>query len=109
MRATPTWARRNRLVAWTSYLAVLAGFATLAMALTAAASGHTRWAMVAGGICAAIVVADIMLLTMTVHRDHAHHHDGPNLLDDEWDQAAAARARRRAEARAVAPRTWPGI
>ncbi|MCX4092826.1 hypothetical protein [Nocardia sp. alder85J] len=109
MRATPIWARRNRFVAWTSYLAVLIGFATLAMALTAAASGHTRWAMVAGGLCAAVVIVSIGVLAATVHRDHTHHHGGPNLLTDEWDQASAARARRRAAARAAAPRTWPGI
>jgi hypothetical protein len=109
MPATPAWARRNRIVAWTSYVCVLLGFATLAVALTAAGSGDIRWAMIAGGACAAITIVGITLLATTVHRDHVDHHAGPRLLNDEWDQVSEPRARRIEAAQRAGYRTWPGM
>lgn len=54
------------------------------MALTAAGSGHTQWAIVAGGICAATLLFALMLLSTTVHRDHLENHNVPSLLNDTW-------------------------
>ncbi|MBB5917032.1 hypothetical protein BJY24_005944 [Nocardia transvalensis] len=84
MPATPNWVRRNRAVAWSTYFCVLIAFATLAMALTAAGSGHTDLAVLAGGVCAATVIVGLTLVATTVHRDHEDHHAVPNLLNDHW-------------------------
>ncbi|RDI67090.1 hypothetical protein DFR76_103161 [Nocardia pseudobrasiliensis] len=94
MAATPRWVRRNRFVAWVSYFCVLIGFATLALALTAAGTGHTRWAVVAGGICATAFVLGFTSIGTTVHRDHVDHHATPNLLADPWQRTPPFAARR---------------
>lgn len=94
MPLTPTWVRRNHFAAWSGYFCVLVGFATLAMTLTAAGSGHTRWATVAGIICVATVVYGLTVISITVHRDHLDHHSTPNLLVDEWDQTPHTLRRR---------------
>ncbi len=73
------------------------------MALTAAGSGHTRYAMLAAIICAGTVLYGITLITTTVRRDHRDHHNTPNLLQDSW-QLSPAFARRRGAPRAVEPR-----
>ncbi len=91
--AMPQWVRRNRAVAWAGYVALLITFTTLAMALTAAATGHTAFALLAGGICAAALITGIALVTTTVHRDHSQHHATPNLFSDSWDQTTAAKRR----------------
>ncbi|WP_147471597.1 hypothetical protein [Nocardia stercoris] len=95
MPTMPLWVRRNRAVAWVGYVAVLITFATLPMALTAAGTGHTGFALLAGGICAAALITGVTLVSTTVHRDHTQHHATPNLLADSWDQTTAARRRRR--------------
>ncbi|WP_227982431.1 hypothetical protein [Nocardia spumae] len=84
MSDTPAWVRRNRRVAWTSYFCVLTGFATLAMGLTAAGTGHTGWALTAGIICAVALIGGITLFGTTAHHDHVTHHAIPNLLSDSW-------------------------
>ncbi|WP_306361939.1 hypothetical protein [Nocardia sp. CC227C] len=84
MPNTPGWVRRNRFAAWSGYFCALVAFATLAMALTAAGTGHSQWAIVAGGICAATLLFALMLMTTTVHRDHLDHHDVPSLLNDSY-------------------------
>ncbi|MBF6331398.1 hypothetical protein [Nocardia transvalensis] len=94
MPGTPTWVRRNRFVAWASYFCVLIGFATLALAITAAGNGNYRWALLAGGICAATALVGGTLLATTVHRDHAEHHSPPNLLNDTWERTPAYARRR---------------
>ncbi|WP_280384903.1 hypothetical protein [Nocardia wallacei] len=85
MPTTPSWVRRNRVVAWLSYFGVLVAFATLAMALTAAGSGHQGWALLSGGICTATVIIGLTLYGTTVHRDHADRHAAPSLLNDCWE------------------------
>ena len=87
MAATPAWVRRNRFAAWSGYFCTLITFATMAMALTAAGTGHTGWAMVAGGICAATILFGLTVLGTTVHRDHVQDHATPNLLSDCWESA----------------------
>ncbi len=88
MPATPPWVRRNRMVAWTSYFCVLIGFGSLAMGLTAAASGHRGWALVAGAICAAAFLGGMSLFGATAHHDRVTHHAGPSLLfDTSWPAA----------------------
>ncbi|MFI5775595.1 hypothetical protein [Nocardia sp. NPDC051570] len=94
MPATPNWVRRNRFVAWVSYFCVLIGFATLAMALTAAATGHARWAVLCGGLCAAAFIIAITLFGTTVHRDHVDRHATPNLIADPWQRTPPFAARR---------------
>jgi|GEM_PF-688502 hypothetical protein len=90
MPINPNWVRRNHFAAWSGYFCLLATFATLAMTLTAAASGHTQWALICGILCALTVVYGITVITTTVHRDHADHHSTPNLLADKWDQTPRA-------------------
>ncbi|QIS19890.1 hypothetical protein [Nocardia terpenica] len=108
MPATPSWVRRNRFVAWVSYFCVLIGFGTLAMALTAAGSHHTGWALMAGGICAATLIVGLTLIGTTVHRDHIDHHATPNLLSDSsWDETPAYARRRGIPARSK--RLGPGM
>ncbi len=84
MSDTPGWVRRNRRVAWTSYFCVLIGFATLAMGLTAAGTGHRGWALTAGVICAVTFIGGITLFGATAHHDRVTHHAIPNLLSDSW-------------------------
>ncbi|GAB2696790.1 hypothetical protein [Nocardia thraciensis] len=86
MPVTPSWVRRNRLVAWLSYFGVLVTFATLAMALTAAGSGHQGWAMLSGEVCAATVIIGLTLYGTTVRRDRADRHAAPSLLNDCWEE-----------------------
>ncbi|MFI1920423.1 hypothetical protein [Nocardia sp. NPDC020380] len=86
MPSTPGWVRRNRFAAWSGYFCILVAFATLAMTLTAAGSGHTQWAMIAGIICAATVLLGLTIMTTTVRRDHVEHHLVPNLLNDCWEK-----------------------
>ncbi|WP_405495688.1 hypothetical protein [Nocardia sp. NBC_00511] len=81
----------------------MVAFATLAMALTAAGSGHTQWAMLAGIICAATVLFGITVMTTTVRRDHTEHHNVPNLLNDTWETSPAF-ARRRGLPKHIEPR-----
>jgi len=90
MPMTPNWVRRNHFAAWSGYFCVLVTFATLAMALTAAGSGHTRWAMISGILCVLAVLYGLTVITTTVHRDHVDHHSTPNLLADKWDQTPRA-------------------
>ncbi|WP_067686526.1 hypothetical protein [Nocardia jejuensis] len=59
------------------------------MALTAAASGHTQYAIIAGIICAATVLFATTTLATTIHRDHLDHHHNPHLLNDTWQQPPA--------------------
>ncbi|NNH69240.1 hypothetical protein HLB23_05040 [Nocardia uniformis] len=54
------------------------------MALTAAGTGHSDMAVLAGGICAATLLFALMLLSTTVHRDHLENHNVPSLLNDTW-------------------------
>ncbi len=73
------------------------------MALTAAGSGHTQWAMISGIICAATVLFGLTVMTTTIHRDHVEHHDAPSLLNDSWG-ATPAFARRRGAPRVIESR-----
>ncbi|MCM6775444.1 hypothetical protein NDR87_15790 [Nocardia sp. CDC159] len=102
MSATPRWVRRNRFVAWAGYFCVLIGFATLAIALTAAGTSNTRWAVLCGGICAGAFVLAVVLIATTVHRDHVEHHATPNLLVDSWQRTPPFVTRRDAP-----PRPYP--
>lgn len=76
----------------------MVAFATLAMALTAAGTGHTQWAIVAGGVCAATILFALMLTSTTVHRDHLEHHNPPSLLNDTWEVSPGFATRRGAPA-----------
>ncbi|MGW4119071.1 hypothetical protein [Nocardia sp. NPDC004711] len=80
----------------------MVAFATLAMALTAAGTGHTEWAMLAGIVCAATILFGITVMTTTVHRDHVDHHNVPSLLNDTWESTPAF-ARRRGAPLAIEP------
>ncbi|MFI1920422.1 hypothetical protein [Nocardia sp. NPDC020380] len=73
------------------------------MTLTAAGSGHARYALIAGIICAAAVLFGFASMGSTVHRDHVDHHRTPNLLQDSW-QLAPPYARVRGASRPVEPR-----
>ncbi|MBO0854471.1 MAG: hypothetical protein J2P18_11955 [Nocardia sp.] len=84
MAEIPKWVRLNRFAAWTAYFCALIGFASLAMTLTAAGSGHHGLAVTAGIICALAFVGGLSLFSVTVHRDHVAHHAAPNLLSDKW-------------------------
>lgn len=90
MPMTPNWVRRNHFAAWSGYFCALVTFATLAMTLTAAGSGHTQWAMICGILCALTILYGLTVIATTVHRDHADHHATPNLLADKWDQTPRA-------------------
>ncbi|MTE14255.1 hypothetical protein [Nocardia aurantiaca] len=81
----------------------MVAFATLAMALTAAGSGHTQWALVAGLICAATLLFGLTVMTTTVHRDHVERHNAPSLLNDTWESTPAF-VRRRGAPQAIEPR-----
>ncbi|MGW4248716.1 hypothetical protein [Nocardia sp. NPDC004722] len=72
------------------------------MALTAAGSGHTQWAMLAGIICAATVLFGITIMTTTIHRDHVEHHNVPSLMNDTWEVSPAF-ARRRGAPKSIEP------
>ncbi|GAB4586471.1 hypothetical protein Ntsu_43030 [Nocardia sp. IFM 10818] len=72
------------------------------MALTAAGSGHTQYAMLAGIVCAATVLFGVTVLGTTIHRDNMEHHNVPSLLNDSWEQSPAF-ARRRGAPRAIEP------
>ncbi|WP_067666484.1 hypothetical protein [Nocardia miyunensis] len=102
MPMTPSWVRRNHFTAWSGYFCALVGFATLAMTLTAAGTGHTGYAMIGGVLFVLTLVYGLTLISTTVHRDHLDHHATPNLLADKWDQTPRA-LRRRAMLRAVRP------
>ncbi|UGT44258.1 hypothetical protein LTV02_13060 [Nocardia yamanashiensis] len=80
----------------------MVAFATLAMALTAAGSGHAQYAMLAGIICAATILFAITIISTTVHRDHVQRHNVPSLLMDSWEQSPAF-ATRRGAAPAIEP------
>lgn len=94
MSMTPNWVRRNHFAAWSGYFCALVGFATLAMTLTAAGSGHTMYATIAGILFVLTVAYGLTLILTTVHRDHLDHHATPNLLADKWDQTPRALRRR---------------
>ncbi|MQY17235.1 hypothetical protein NRB20_02980 [Nocardia sp. RB20] len=94
MSMTPNWVRRNHFTAWSGYFCALVAFATLAMTLTAAGSGHTGYAMIAGVLFALTLAYGLTLISTTVHRDHVDHHATPNLLADKWDQTPRALRRR---------------
>lgn len=68
------------------------------MALTAAGTGHSQWALIAGTICAATVLFGLTVMSTTVHRDHADHHNVPSLLNDTWETTPAFALRRGAPA-----------
>ncbi|AYF75701.1 hypothetical protein D7D52_19695 [Nocardia yunnanensis] len=70
------------------------------MALTAAGSGQTEWALLAGIICAATALFGLTVMTTTVHRDHVQHHNIPSLLNDTWKRTPAF-ARRRGNPRGI--------
>ncbi|MEV6772086.1 hypothetical protein AB0N05_26010 [Nocardia sp. NPDC051030] len=72
------------------------------MALTAAGSGHTQWAMLSGIICAATVLFGLTVATTTIHRDHTEHHNVPSLLNDTWEVSPAF-ARRRGAPKSIEP------
>ncbi|MFE3187964.1 hypothetical protein ACFXHA_03085 [Nocardia sp. NPDC059240] len=72
------------------------------MALTAAGSGHTQWAMLSGIICAATVLFGITIMTTTIHRDHVEHHNVPSLMNDTWEVSPAF-ARRRGAPKSIEP------
>lgn len=57
------------------------------MALTAAGSGHSQYAMVAGIICAATALFGVTVLGTTIHRDNNEHHAVPSLLNDSYEKA----------------------
>lgn len=84
MTTTPGWVRRNSFAAWTGYVMVLVGFSALAMTITAAGSGHARWAIVGAAVCAIAAAIGTVVLTTTVHSDHMHHRTTPNLIGDSW-------------------------
>ncbi|GAB2537788.1 hypothetical protein [Nocardia heshunensis] len=72
------------------------------MALTAAGSGHTQWAMLSGIICAATVLFGITIMSTTIHRDHVEHHNVPSLMNDTWEVSPAF-ARRRGAPKSIEP------
>ena len=82
MPGKPGWVRRNRFVAWTAYYCVLIGFATLAMTLTAAGTGHHGWALTAGVVCAIAFLSGIGMVGTTARQDRSADHATPNLLTD---------------------------
>ncbi len=90
----PAWVRRNHLAAWSAYFCLLVGFATLAMTLTAAASGNTGWAIAAGILLILTFLYGLAIISTTVHRDHVDRHSTPNLLADKWDQTPRSLRRR---------------
>ncbi|MGV9413652.1 hypothetical protein ACWDOP_27440 [Nocardia sp. NPDC003693] len=59
------------------------------MALTAAGSGQTRWAVLAGIICAATLLFGLTVMMTTVHRDRVDEHMIPSLLNDSWEKTPA--------------------
>ncbi|WP_153806997.1 hypothetical protein [Nocardia sp. SYP-A9097] len=80
----------------------MVAFATLAMALTAAGSGHTQYAMLSGIICAGTILFGLTVIATTVRRDHQDHHNTPNLLQDTWELSPAF-ARRRGAPSSIEP------
>ncbi|WP_067536657.1 hypothetical protein [Nocardia crassostreae] len=64
------------------------------MTLTAAASGHTEYAMVAGIVCAVTALFGITMMTTTWHRDNVQHHNIPSLLNDTWERTPPFARRR---------------
>ncbi|WP_157535174.1 hypothetical protein [Nocardia inohanensis] len=75
----------------------MVAFATLAMALTAAGSGHAQYAMLAGIVCAATLLFAVTIISTTVHRDHVQHHHAPSLLMDGYQQSPAFATERGAQ------------
>ncbi|MFE4459845.1 hypothetical protein ACFYUD_18675 [Nocardia tengchongensis] len=73
------------------------------MALTAAGTGHSQLALIAGVVCATTILFGLTVMTTTVHRDHADHHNVPSLLNDTWEVSPAFALRRGAPA-AIEPR-----
>ena len=70
----------NSLAAWAGLLCALVGFASLALGLFAAGSGHIGWAMVAAGVLLCSLGVGVGFIATVVHYDHRHHRRAPHLF-----------------------------
>ncbi|BBY39143.1 hypothetical protein MMAN_32770 [Mycobacterium mantenii] len=70
----------NRFAAWTGLLSTLLAFAALPMALFAAGTGHSGWALVAAAALLSCVCLGGGVVAAVVHYDHRHHRTTPHLF-----------------------------